>query len=303
MSRSATILAVGLVVVVGACSTDGRDLKPPTEPLPAATTTTISAPTSTVAMTPATSEAIVTLPAEPSTIEIEQLYSPANATAEMSGFGADLSDAVTVDDEPGDVLSFEAAADGGFVLQVWIEEEGAHTVCVADTCGRVYTLAPDAESPEEVVAKIDEAIPIAAEYVDLDEQFPGWTIEIGGALSGTGGTADVVTKTITVYRNRGRSVDDYVRTILHEAGHVADFELLDDAERIEYLGIRGIDTGTPWRDEQLHRLDAWGMQPSEDFAEVMVAIWSDGRWQPRTTDLAPIPDDSQLELVRELTAP
>ena len=48
---------------------------------------------------------------------------------------------------PADVLSFEVDEDGGFTLQVWIEDEGAHTVCVADACSQVYTLAPDAESP------------------------------------------------------------------------------------------------------------------------------------------------------------
>ena len=236
-------------------------------------------------------------------IVIERLNSPSNATAELAGTGATASDPVTVDGEPADVLSFEGGEPNAtFRLQIWIEDEGAHTVCVAATCGRVYTLAPDAETPEQVTEHIDQAIPLALEYLDYPAVFPEWNLEIGGALSGTGGTTDLQTKTVTIHRNRGRTVDDFVRTILHEFGHVADAELLDDTERAQYLALRGIDPATLWRDPGATRLDQWGHQPSEDFAEVMVMIWSAGRWTPRTSELASTPADSALTEVAGLLA-
>lgn len=299
--RSVTRASTALVAwaVLAGCSSDGRELADPVFPLPA--TVPATTPDTALDTTLATST-IETLPAEPTAptadpeptgsepsgrVVFDRLYSPANATAEATGTGALLGDRVTVDGQPADVLSFVVEADGTFTVQVWIEDEGAHTVCVADTCGRVFTLAPDAETAEEVVAKIDEAIVLAAEILPYAELFPDWTIEIGGALSGTGGTTDAERRVVTVYRNRGRSVDDFVRTILHEYGHVVDAERLDDAARAEYLRLAGYPDGTEWRDPEARRIDDWARQPAEDFAEVMVAVWTDRRWLPRTrTDLS-----------------
>lgn len=236
----------------------------------------------------------------PPEIAIEQLFSPANATAEMTGTGARSTDVVTVDDAPADVVSFDVGPEGRFVVRVWIEQEGAHTVCVATACGRVYTLAPDALTDAEIEAQIAEALPLAREYVDHAVLFPDWRIVTGGPMAGTGGTADPETSTITIRRNRGRTVDDYIRTILHELGHVADFELLDDADRAAYLAVRGFPADTPWRSADAHRVDAWEHQPSEDFAELMVLIWTDGRWQPRTRGELGPPDAAVVAAVAAL---
>ncbi|MFP5486797.1 MAG: hypothetical protein ACLGHQ_00620 [Acidimicrobiia bacterium] len=287
---AATALALAVWSLAAGCSTDGRELADPVFPLPA--TVPASVPPDTV-----DSGAFDDLPAEPlpsapetepsGRVVIDRLSSPANATAEVIGTGALPGDQVSVDGLPADVVSFVVEPDGSFTVQVRIEDEGAHTVCVADTCGRVFTLAPDAETPEEVVAKIDEAIVLAAEILPYDELFPDWTIEIGGALSGTGGTTDAERRVVTVYRNRGRTVDDFVRTILHEYGHVVDTERLDDDARAEYLRLAGYPEGTSWSDPAARRLDDWARQPAEDFAEVLVAVWSDGRWLPRTrTDVS-----------------
>jgi hypothetical protein len=296
--RVAGLVATVAVMVVACDIGDGRQLREPVFDLPPPPVTTVEAPPQESPTLPAPTatptsepvpESILASTVGRSPIEIERLSSPANATAEMIGTGALVTDPVTVDDDPADVLSFDVHGDGRFTLQVWIDDEGAHTVCVSDACGRVYTLAADAETPDEVIAKIEQALPLAEAYLAYPVEFPEWSVEIGGALSGTGGTTDADTKTITIYRNRGRSVDDFVRTILHEFGHVTDFERLDDFERASYLELRDIDPATMWRDEQAHRLDQWGLQPSEDFAEVMVAIWTDDRWSPRTEQLAPPP--------------
>jgi hypothetical protein len=302
------------VLVVAGCSSDGRTLDPPTFPLPqrqeapaVAAAGPSNSPASTVAIAAAPT---VPSPAPPTVadvaasarefpIEVERLFSPANAIAEMVGTGATAVDPVTVGGEPADVLNFDVDSARSFVVQVWIADDGAHTVCIADTCGRVFTLAPDAQTPEEVIATIEQAIPFAEEILDFRTLFPDWDLVIGGALAGTGGSTDDEAKVVTIYRNRGRSIDDFVRTILHEYGHVADFELLDETDRVEYLAIRGIDPDTPWRDDDAHRLDQWGLQPSEDFAEVMAMLWSDGAWLPRT-GLADVPTPEMLVDVSSL---
>ena len=276
-----------------ACASDGRELREPTAVLPAPATSA-PIPTTVVAAT----ETVVT--SSTPRVSIVELRSPENAIAEASGVGAVPGDAVTVDGEPADLVSFDLAAGGGFVARIHIPDEGAHTVCVADGCGRVYTLDVAAETPEEVIATIEEAIPLAAELVAFDRAFPGWVIEIGGALAGTGGSIDAETKTVTIYRNRGRSVDEFVRTILHEFGHVADVERLDDDGRAEFATLRGFAAGTPWREADAHRLDDWGRQPSEDFAEVLVMYWTDGRWTPRTRPEVGPPTPEQLDAVATL---
>ncbi len=318
MARSSTFVGlaalVTLCVPVAACGADGKTLREPVFGLPAPA---VTVPPEVVAVT-AAETAPPTLPAEGSPeasseaqsevssvtrdIVVNRLFSPANATAQVEGIGGRPTDPVTVDGAPADVLTFDRQSDGTFVAQVWIADEGAHTVCVVDTCGRVYTLAPDAETPEEVVAKIEQALVDVEQYLDPAAEFPTWSVEIGGALSGTGGTTDIDTRTITIYRNRGRSVDEFVRTILHEYGHAADYDRLDDAERVEYLLIRGLDPASLWSDPGGHRLDDWAREPSEDFAEAMVMIWSDGRWTPRTDGVGPPPDAAQLEAIALLAA-
>lgn len=178
-------------------------------------------------------------------------------------------------------------------------------MCVAGSCGRVYTLEPNAQSPEEVIALVEQAMPLAQQFIDYPTAFPDWTVEIGGLLSGTGGSTDTVGKNVTIYRNRHRTVDDFVRTITHEMGHVADFEWLDDEDRATYLAIRSIPADTAWRNEALQggSLDEWQLQPSEDFAEVMAMIWSNGLYVPRTDGLAPAPDAGQLAAVAALVEP
>ena len=313
----ATPLVVGvalLAVVLGACGGDGRELAEANAPLPTTTTSTLvpvgpslpgteipaldlptivpdpldTDPLDTdplVVGPPATSPVgagPATGPTAPPRVVIDELSSPENAVALAVGSGAVPSDPVTVDGVPADVVSFDVSGDGTFEVRVFVADEGAHTVCVGDACGRVYTLDPDADTPDEVVAKIEEAIPLANGIVPNDVWFPDWTVEIGGALSGTGGTADATDRTVTIYRNRGREVDDFVRTIVHEFGHVADATWLTDEQRAEFAMLRGFGPDVPWEGNGGHRLDDWAVSPAEDFAEVMAAVWSAGRWEIRT---------------------
>ena len=298
------VLVTLVAALLAACSGDGRSLQEPAfappDPLPdeavieqaptVVPVTNVLTPASTVSAAPSTAARVILF---------DRLFSPANATAEVDGVGALPGDPVTVDDEPADVVSFEVDADG-FVAKIRIDDEGAHTVCIADTCGRVFTLAADAESSEEVIAQIEEAMVSAQGIVDYPREFPGWAVEIGGPFSGTGGTTDAASKTVTIHRNRGRSIDEFVRTILHEFGHVADAERLDDAERATYLTIRGIDPKVEWLDATSHRLDEWERQPGEDFAEAMVMFWTGGRWEPRTLLDLPPPSSTQLAEIAAL---
>lgn len=298
-------LAVVASVALAACSDDGRELADAEAPLPTTSTTSIPVGPSTpdgelpaldlptVVTEPPVTDPVGTAanaPTGPQRVVIDELSSPENAVALAIGSGAVTSDPVTVDGVAADVVSFDVTDDGAFEVRVFIADEGAHTVCVGDACGRVYTLDPDADTPEEVVAKIEGAIPLANGIVPNDVWFPDWTIEIGGALSGTGGTANASDRTVIVYRNRGREVDDFVRTIVHEFGHVADAEWLTDELRTEFSALRGFPPDVPWQGNGGHRLEDWSVAPAEDFAEVMASVWSAGRWEVRTAG-GPITDE------------
>ena len=311
VDRSALAVLVATFLTTS-CGSGGRTLPEPVDSAGAVPVTRVTPePSETVSADPRgdrPTTADSTSPVPPLVSEaarvivIDRLSSPANAIAEIEGAGAIPTDRLTVDGDLADVVSFDRRDDGTFLARVRIDEEGAHTVCVAEECGRVYTRAPGAESLEEVSAKIDQALVDAAAYLDVAGEFPDWTIEVGGTFSGTAGSTDVDARTIRIYRNRGRTVDEFVRTILHEFGHAADHDRLTDEERMEYLVIRGLDPASSWTDGNGHRVDDWARRPNEDFAEVMVSIWSDGRWTPRTDGVGPAPDAGQLAEIAELAA-
>ncbi|MEM9517663.1 MAG: hypothetical protein AAGA42_22645 [Actinomycetota bacterium] len=289
VAGGALVLAVALVLAACSVTSSEPGVAGPNSLPPAAASSALSPPT-----TPS-STAVAASP-----IVIERLWSPENAVAEMNGSGASPGAVVTVDDETQTDASFDFGTDGAFTMRVQILDEGAHTVCVDDACGRVYTRAIDAESIEEVEAKIDEAIVLARERFDFEAALPEWRIEVAGPMSGTGGSTDAENKTIVIHSNRDRSLDEYVVTVLHEWGHAVDAEWMSDEDRVAYRALRGIDASTEWREPGVHQLDTWGLQPSEDFAEVMAAYWTGGEHVPRTEQLAPAPDDAIFAAVVEL---
>ena len=93
-------------------------------------TTPLVVPLTTVPLTDAP-------PAGPvsTTVVLDLISSPADGVAEIVGGGAVSTDLVTVDGVNAAFLSFENAADGGFVATVSIIGDGQHTVCIAETCG------------------------------------------------------------------------------------------------------------------------------------------------------------------------
>ncbi|MEM8618172.1 MAG: hypothetical protein AAGF73_00480 [Actinomycetota bacterium] len=288
-------LAVASALALTACADATSDAEP--APDDTSRSTSIAAPTTSLA--PADASGTATTDAGGS-IVVERLWSPENAIAEMNGTGAAREAVVTVDDESRPDATVDVGSDGTFTMRVEILDEGAHTVCVDDACGRVFTRAIDAESIEEVEAKIDEAITLARELFDFEAALPEWTIEIAGPMSGTGGTADIETKTIVIHANRNRPLAEYVVTVLHEWGHAVDAEWLTDDDRVAYRELRGIDVDTPWREPGPHSVDNWARQPSEDFAEVMAAYWTQGDHVPRTAALASAPDGATFAAMIEL---
>jgi ABC-type Fe3+-hydroxamate transport system substrate-binding protein len=286
-------------MLIVACGTSERTVYTADE-VRSPTTTALVVPLTTVAPTVAPAPTAPTAPTAPSRIVFDQLSSPENAIAEIIGTGASPGDTVTVDDTPTDFVSFESSQDGGFVARVFIADEGAHTVCIATTCGRVFTLDPNAESIDAVELKIADAQVAASQRFDFAATFPEWTLETAGPFSGTGGTTDIDTKTVTIYSNRERTVDDFTRTILHEWGHVLDAERLSDDERASYLALREIAPDTPWSDPGDHSIESWALQPSEDFAEVMAMFWSEGQYLPRTETLAAPPTADMLDAIAAL---
>ncbi len=152
-SLAVAVVAVGSLAACG--RGDGRELQPATAPMPPPPT-----PPSTLFLADLPAPPIAPPPSPPPSplpsvsaspggdIVFDRLWSPEPAVAEVIGVGATLGDAVTVDGGPADVVTFDVGADGTFDARIAIEDEGAHTVCVGATCGRVYTLAADAEPPE-----------------------------------------------------------------------------------------------------------------------------------------------------------
>ncbi len=145
-----TMLLV-LAVTLGACGSDGRELRSPTAPLPAPTTVDQSLDSSLAtvdAIVPPVSAGVPSPPpvADPRVV-VDRLYSPADARAEMVGSGARPGDPVTVDGQPADVVSFDVASDGSFVLRVRIDAAGGHTVCVVEACSFVDVVVAEPSTP------------------------------------------------------------------------------------------------------------------------------------------------------------
>lgn len=304
------VVAIGGLLLVVACGADTDPIyRDDAVAAPATSVVSATSPptsvSSSVPVSNADAEPAETVDPAASPVAVDRAYSPENAVAELSGVGAIDTDPVTVDDQPGEVLSFDTFSDGSFVVRVRIVDEGAHTVCVRDACSRVFTRAPDAETREEIEAKIDDALVLAAAYFDGGAVFPDWTVEAGGPRAGTGGTTDVDEGVITVYANRDRTVEEFAVTILHEWGHVVDHELLTDDDRADYRERRGFPRSMTWREAIPHTIESWAEQPGEDFAEVVVAAWTRGsslEHAVRTSAPAGPPDDDMLAYVRELVA-
>ena len=65
---------------------------------------------------------------------------------------------------------------------------------------------------------------------------------------------------------------------------------MTDEQRAEFAALRGFAADAPWEGNGGQRLEDWAVAPAEDFAEVMSAVWSGGRWVIRTAG-GPLTDE------------
>lgn len=83
------------------------------------------------------------------------------------------------------------------------------------------------------------------------------------------------------------------RAIAHEMGHYVDQWYLTDADRAEFMRLRGIPLGTAW----VSSASAWRILPSEDFAEVFAVLDVRNVDRPPGTAFGPVRDSAGLEAV------
>ncbi len=232
-----------------------------------------------------------------SSLLITRLWSPAPNTARAEGSmasGEALIEVRAAGQAPREVLVL-ADANGSFVVDIDGLAPGPQELCLDDACQRVLIVDPATEDRVTIDARIEEAIRLAGNRLDIDAVLPGWTIQIGGPNTSTGGTTNAASRSITINANSGRTVTDYEITVLHEIAHGVDAQWLTDATREQFRSLRGHDPTLLWGpvDELAVGQERW-RNSAEDFAEVFVAWLLDNNYSIETTIVAPQPSDCDL---------
>lgn len=230
-------------------------------------------------------------------LTITRLWSPAPNTARAEGTISDdsLEVAVTSDGRAQAPITIDGDAEGRFVIDITGLEPGPQSICLADACQRVLVADPGVEDIAVLEARINEALALVNDQLDLDTLTPGWTYLIGGPNSSSGGATDAAARTITIYANSGRTPDDYRITVLHEVAHAVDAEWLTPQDRDRFRELRGHDAELAWGSVgPLAVGDARWRNSAEDFAEVFVAWALDNDYSIKSEVVAPQPSDDDL---------
>ncbi len=230
-------------------------------------------------------------------LTISRLWSPAPNTARAEGAisSGELQVAVTSDGRDLAPITIRADSDGSFVVDITGLDAGPQSVCLADACQRVLVSDPAVEEIDVLEARINDALTLVDDQLDLDELTPDWTYLIGGPNSSSGGFADAVARTITINANSGRTADDYRVTVLHEVAHAVDAEWLTPDDRDRFRELRGHDADLPWGSvDPLAVGDARWLNSAEDFAEVFVAWALNNDYSIMSEAVAPQPSDDDL---------
>lgn len=109
---------------------------------------------------------------------------------------------------------------------------------------------------------IEQAIPW-----EFRQALPGWEIRYAAVHSEWWGVTNSVERTVTLFDRPGTSIDEAAAVLVHELGHALDLDRLNDAQRLEWLGLRGISPQW-WVEDGLSDF-AVG---AGDFAEAVAAL-------------------------------
>lgn len=189
-----------------------------------------------------------------------------------------------------------------FLLDVDGLAPGPQTLCLADDCHRVLVAKETHETPAQINEKILMAMARANQIFDFTTELPEWQVVIAGPSTGAGGHFSPGKRTIAISGTSGRTVDEFVTTILHEVGHAIDHDYVTVDERAQFRSLRGIDPALKWQPDGLAPDQRWA-SPAEDFAEVFVAWLTNGEHQTRSVVAGqPSADDLAIfsQLVDEL---
>ena len=159
--------------------------------------------------------------------------------------------------------------------------------------------AAPAPAPAPVSPALEQRALSALSSLDYPWRELGYDLRFqmhrGGDLLGL---TDAATKTITIFVRPQQSELSLRVTLAHELGHALDFETGSDAQRAQYLELRGLPAGTPWYPCNGCSDYASG---AGDWSEVF-AYWLAGAGDFRS-ELAGPPDDATLARISALFAP
>lgn len=278
-------------------------VKGATAPVPATVEAEFETNSASAVLLPPLELARVNEPEAPVDLVVTRVTSTVRGTATMVGVGPGSVSGVRITTDqsgPPQVVretDITTNAEGHFVLMVEDLVPGPQTLCLDDgrepQCHRVFVAETTVESPAEIETKILDALVQANEIYDFETALPDWQVLIGGLSTGAGGHFDPSKRTILIHGTSGRTVDEFVVTILHEVGHALEFERLSDDDRKAFLALRGIDPTIRWSPDDLGPDQRWA-SPAEDFADMFVVLLTNGDHQTRS-ELASQPSESELD--------
>ena len=115
--------------------------------------------------------------------------------------------------------------------------------------------------PSELGAEAEMLLPFR-----WQEILPGWTVEYHGPRSTHRGLAFPYEKRVEIYVRDTDTPSSLAGILSHELGHAVDVEYLTDADRYDWMRVRGIDSLTWWPDEYLTDFHTGAGDFAEAFA-------------------------------------
>ena len=167
---------------------------------------------------------------------------PADATTETGARGGgDQAASTLVVDQPTSLATVEVVE----VVAALDSAAAATPSPMTTTSDAPDALAEPMLSADFVTVSAEQLLgdqALALIDLDLEQAFPGWTVEFHGAVDGFRGLTFAHEQRIEVYVQPTDSAEFLASIVAHELGHAFDLTYLDDATRIEWMDARGITT-------------------------------------------------------------